>query len=442
MANIYIDLEAVGTGHAGTTGDPWSFQDFQNFAQNYYTTSSPETGYNFYLRGSVDINENEMYMVGGFSGFTYDAWDPSLYGPWRVRCLNFYEWIEGMRSEYRDPTGRISGGIFEFTLGARTITRAPMYNCFVKTAEISNGNDMPLYGCSFYCTNKFKGGDTTIKDCAISSPVIESQDGYNTTYINCAVNSINENDTYTDCQTDWVPTVAPAWDADQSAFGVSVLYAGVTTLPQPGNPPYTGYTTDLWGNPRTGIGAGLMGDPTTTTTTEAPTTTTTASPVYTGVVDISTALSIYKFQISFGTESFNVEHSVLNIPYTGTASPNLTADLTTYEYSLDGSTWVEMTAADGTIVDNLSFTSSGAALTFGWRIKQDITAGIYNKTIYVRFRATSTDLTTSMVVKSFYFSKIVTNAADEAEKKAPKLPEDYEGISGSDLLANAPKIGK
>ncbi|MBF0554536.1 MAG: immunoglobulin domain-containing protein [Nitrospirae bacterium] len=64
------------------------------------------------------------------------------------------------------------------------------------------------------------------------------------------------NDTNT--QYSWSAPSYPAWNAVQSAFSNGLLSVGIlsgTGNPEPGNPPYTGYETGLWGSARVGIGA-------------------------------------------------------------------------------------------------------------------------------------------------------------------------------------------
>jgi hypothetical protein len=141
--------------------------------------------------------------------------------------------------------------------------------------------------------------------------------------------------------------------------------------------------------------------------------------------------------MAFGSISFSENHRNLVIPYIGTANPALTADLTTYEYSLDGSIWETMTPTLGTVTTGLAFISGGGSFTFTWTIKDDIGTNIYNKEILIRLQATSSGMTTTMINRSLYFSKEVSSS--DARKNKPKLPDDYSGISGSDLLVRAPK---
>lgn len=157
------------------------------------------------------------------------------------------------------------------------------------------------------------------------------------------------------------------------------------------------------------------------------------------ILNLPGSIGVYRFQIEFGAVSFSENHRQLIIPYTTYGNTALVGNLTTYQYSLDGSTWVNMTAAAGTVISNLNFTPSGAAQTFTWEIKTDIPQGIYNKNIYIRLQATSGTMVTTMATYSAYFTKTVVN---EVESGKNKLPEDYSGISGSDLLEKAPKVGK
>jgi hypothetical protein len=59
---------------------------------------------------------------------------------------------------------------------------------------------------------------------------------------------------------DVVFPIMPTWDASSADFAVATLFANIETPPQPGYgyPTYIDYETDLFGNARSGIGAGLM----------------------------------------------------------------------------------------------------------------------------------------------------------------------------------------
>jgi len=153
-------------------------------------------------------------------------------------------------------------------------------------------------------------------------------------------------------------------------------------------------------------------------------------------LDVTGNICINLFQVSIGEPTFSGGNSSLSIPYIGKANPEVTAELTTFEYSLDGNTWESMTATQDTITTNLIFTPVGATFNFNWVLKEDLGDSIYNKEILIRFKATSTGMTTALVVYSLFFKKEVLNLSN-AQLKAP-LPADYPGISGGDLLSNAP----
>lgn len=160
----------------------------------------------------------------------------------------------------------------------------------------------------------------------------------------------------------------------------------------------------------------------------------------TGISNVAATIGISQFVLTYGIPALSGLNRELTIPYTGTANPALTAALTTYEYSLDGVIWLPMTPSSSTVVTGLSFTPTGAALSFIWMMKDDIGDNIYNKEIYSRLQATSGVMTTTIKSYTLYFPKIQMDASIINEK--PPLPEDYRGIQGSDLLENAPKSGK
>lgn len=64
---------------------------------------------------------------------------------------------------------------------------------------------------------------------------------------------ISVNDT--DCQFSWSAPSWPSWDSVKKLWKKDLLLIGVNSPPSPGNPPYTGYETDLWGNERNDIAA-------------------------------------------------------------------------------------------------------------------------------------------------------------------------------------------
>lgn len=157
----------------------------------------------------------------------------------------------------------------------------------------------------------------------------------------------------------------------------------------------------------------------------------------TSTIDLNTSITAYNFQLFSGEYSFNATHTLLNLPFVGKSSPASTANLTTYEYTLDGITWAAMTPSSGSDISSLAFTPTGASFTFIWAIRTDLGEEIYNKDIYVRMQATSGSVTTIMRSSYLYFSKVTTNVA--TQQSTGELPDDYSGIPGSALLEKAPK---
>lgn len=156
------------------------------------------------------------------------------------------------------------------------------------------------------------------------------------------------------------------------------------------------------------------------------------------ILNLPASLGIYRFQIQRGIPYFSADHQQIILPFTGYGDPAQVADLTSYQYSLNGITWSPMTAAVGTVLTDLDFTSIGEAHLFTWEIKTDLGSSIYNKNIYTRFIATSSILVTAAANYTVYLPKIVVNQ-ESARDSRYQLPEDYQGISGSDLLEKAPK---
>lgn len=248
---LYVNLSDTGTGHAGTSGDPFSGDEFVTlFSTDTYTEDD------YYLRGSLDASGVTLdASSSGKQNCTFNAWDLELYGPWRVNVAAF---LSTNLAIWRD-------GIIKNNTYVSSINFGTFYNCYLISTFVP-------YGCHYYgCTieDVFDTGTkewagshgSDFQDCTLHI-VNTITASYGVTLTNCAVDSssgsIGSTFTFLSCQEDWVAPTLPAWDADQSAFNVTTLFADVDTPPQPGNSPYTNYTTDLWGNARTGIGAGYM----------------------------------------------------------------------------------------------------------------------------------------------------------------------------------------
>ena len=144
------------------------------------------------------------------------------------------------------------------------------------------------------------------------------------------------------------------------------------------------------------------------------------------------------FQLDISTPYFNNNHSIIGVPYVCKANPELLANLSKFEYSLDGNNWSSMTPTEDTIVNNLEFSNDGNSYTFYWKVKEDIPK-IYNRDIFIRLQASSANMLT--VVKNYrlYYSKQIISSMDNVPIE---LPEDYSGVPGHTLLEKAPKVIK
>lgn len=155
----------------------------------------------------------------------------------------------------------------------------------------------------------------------------------------------------------------------------------------------------------------------------------------TDLKNLSGLVYIRDFRILFGVPALSTDKHQVTIPFTGLANPALTADLTTYEYTLDGGlTWNTMSSSS--TIYHLAFTPSGASFTFTWNSYTQIGADMYNNTIRVRLGATSGAFVTATPMYILYFEKIST---DTRLSRTPPFPADYRGIPGTDLMKNAPR---
>ena len=96
---IYVDVDSSYSGleHEGTTLDPWSWDQFIAY--------SIRTGDYFYFRGTRQDLSVNFY---GNAAFTIDAWDISLYGPWRLVIND----TDNLRATYRG--GYLEADIVDF----------------------------------------------------------------------------------------------------------------------------------------------------------------------------------------------------------------------------------------------------------------------------------------------------------------------------------------
>lgn len=159
----------------------------------------------------------------------------------------------------------------------------------------------------------------------------------------------------------------------------------------------------------------------------------------TGNKNITGAVEIRDFEITFGTIELVSNKSQMSFTYYGYAYPEYTnASLTTYDYSTDnGTTWSQMTPSDDTDLTGLSFTETGEELTFKWEVKTDLGTSFYNTTVRIRMQALSGSTYSDLSSTSVLFSRSVSNLS--SQNQANPFPNDYSGVDGTELMKNAPK---
>jgi hypothetical protein len=152
----------------------------------------------------------------------------------------------------------------------RTVALADNIRLLHHPNTASDTNSSVFSGCSFITDSIsiqpiFNDNGDQFIDCifefANSTLVATSNPNPRVDFTNCVLpspvtNGIDATVNYSDSQTFWVTMPFPAWnDNVQVHWGQTVLAAGIKYPPEPGNPPYTDYSTGLFGEARTGIGA-------------------------------------------------------------------------------------------------------------------------------------------------------------------------------------------
>lgn len=250
MATYYANINNgyTGTGHIGTTGDPFSLSDLVT-----HSTAHP-SGNIYNITGLYSTSSGDINL--SVKNNTWQGWDLSINGPWRIAQLS----SSNIQANQTSLTSLIKDAIFYCASGEIHLSQGDSfphrtYNTFLNSSSI-NIWDADIKGCTFYGL-LIDGGDdgSTFTDCLVCP--MDSGCGSFWIFNNCATVDGNDGYTYNNCQLSWSQPAAPVWNAAQAAFANTALAAGVTTPPEPGagSPSYTGYETGLWGETRTGIGA-------------------------------------------------------------------------------------------------------------------------------------------------------------------------------------------
>lgn len=254
----YVNLEGTGTGHAGTSSDPYSFADWQT-----RVALEVHDSIIFHMKGSYTTT-NCVFYYGPY-GYTdhytaYYPWNPSVNGPWR---LHLTAATTGDPDWYLTEKVFFNGGILFVDTPSLNYGFSPRsgyhYNMYISTSQDYCPYSDVMKGCLINVGRDFQGY-TKAFDSAFK--IVGSVTAHVNTITNSAFTAVTGLDSgkLVNCQTDWSSPTMPAFSGNQAAF--TDLYTDVDTPPQPGYGTinnYQGYSTDLWGRYRNGIGTGYMG---------------------------------------------------------------------------------------------------------------------------------------------------------------------------------------
>lgn len=252
----YIDFTVSGTGHAGTTADPFSWGDLK-------TMISTGTDTDYYIRGSISTTDRLTSWASNHDSFRFMNWGSE---PFRINFTGssnekFYgTWYNAIIVYAQDVNNEIHAN-------------TSFYNCHYANPLGNDGLDgaVHFYGCTLVTlvVNSFYHShfNALFQDCIYTGTVYSFLGTGQSvlTLTNCVCirskyalthtfgTPVTINDTH--CQFEWTPPAWPSWNAPKESWDKNRILAGVNTPPKPGNSPYTGYETDLWGNIRDDIGA-------------------------------------------------------------------------------------------------------------------------------------------------------------------------------------------
>jgi hypothetical protein len=250
MSDYYVDLALSGNGGDGSSGNPWHIQDLID-----NSLGELPTGTILYLKGTGTVDGDLDIGSDSNGPLTIDKWgsDP------------FQLFLNGIGNTLNPSHGStVKNGIIQ-CFEVNFNNGGTILNCYISgsTLGVSTPNDNGLLkGCtlsfpstpgSIYATSP---GLLTLIDTIIIGGIDNAEwdcaNSTNCVYTNASVPGTG---THTNAQANWTPPALPAWNAARSAFNSAVLSVGINTPPEPGTPPYTGYTVGLWDSARSGIGA-------------------------------------------------------------------------------------------------------------------------------------------------------------------------------------------
>lgn len=256
MSIYYVDL-SIDTNPGYLVNDPNNPMGWAEF-QPFYQFGGSLT-HEMRIRGIRDASAQNK-LTGGL---LLKAWNLNQYGPWRLKINT----IGNNSGTLSNETWRIQDAIIEshnfIHMAGAVETACTISNCFIRsnyltfTSALSAPMTVNVKGSTIRVNTTIQGIDPVINILDSINDWPNSKTFSNSsTFTNTVFNRSNSwtgISSITDCQFDWLPPIWPAWTAAKSAWS-AVIATGINTPPQPGNAPYTDYSTGLFGNPRQGIG--------------------------------------------------------------------------------------------------------------------------------------------------------------------------------------------
>lgn len=259
----YVDINNdYSTTGVGTPSSPYNYSQF-------IAGGSSAT---YRLKGSRNLDSTALIRGNTANVGNVEAWDPLLYGPWRIKSTSYFNYNAG-----QIVPGYMSGGIVD-CLYASVVLRV-MSNMLINTQQGltfqayngGTGRNVNVYGSTFNCnTDMTADVGISFNDCIFDSSFYGTNLS-NGTYNNCVLSMADwTGGAKNNCQFSWTPPIWPSWDAPKEFFYKSDLnFSTIATPPHPGYgyPDYAGvyfsdygignfpgYNLNLWGNVRDDIG--------------------------------------------------------------------------------------------------------------------------------------------------------------------------------------------
>lgn len=247
MATYYANISTPGSGGDGSIGNPWAADAFKIQINNQLAAGSIVK-----VSGSCNWPVNTTVSVQGIGrtaitieNATGTSWSMSMW------IMNIYgnSIIKNGIINIKDTNGMINA-----------LDPVTFYDTFINCTGVGSylvtSSSMIFKGCtviSELVNNNL--WDVTATDTVFDVTTFTTPFTNRLITNNCVFSGTLPLGTHTNVQSGWVPPYWPAWNSPRSAFRSNILGVGISTPPQPGNPPYVNYEAGLWDSERLGIGA-------------------------------------------------------------------------------------------------------------------------------------------------------------------------------------------